>query len=188
MTQRLMGKNLDGSASGKSIPNLMADFLKRDRFVYVGRSTTTHVELNQKLFFQAAFGRECWRYGFEVYVSNWEMTPDIMARNPLNEWQVNSLIEYCNAKNVTVFDFLFNQSNTAMRRMSRFSISCSIRCASRPLWTCHRSRSRSMPSPRSFIGYISTPVIHAMRMQQQNTSGSLPLRSRSTHSRLNTTD
>ena len=109
MTQRLMGKNLDGSASGKSIPNLMADFLKRDRFVYVGRSTTTHVELNQKLFFQAAFGRECWRYGDDINPDNWHITPSIMARNPLNEWQVNSLIEYCNAKNVTVFDFLFNQ-------------------------------------------------------------------------------
>ena len=107
MTRRLFGRNLDGSSSGKAVSDLIGDFFRRDRFVFVNQSNNTNVPLSQSVCLVTDFAKECVNY--EKHFNDFSKTPSYMSGMPLSQAQVKALASYCASRKTSVFDLLFNR-------------------------------------------------------------------------------
>ena len=108
MAERLYGQDLDGNKVGKSVSELVADYLSRDRYVFVNKSNTTAIPLNKDIYVCHRDNMTKNSIKSTYYYSSWCTTPDYMPANPLSQDQLKSIASYCADRNVTIFDFLFN--------------------------------------------------------------------------------
>lgn len=104
---RLYGTDLDGNVIGGSVHELMANYFKRDKYIFVNKNSSTNIPVSPRILVKRDINRYLLN-NLKSYKSYCN-TPDFMSNMPLSAAQVNNLAAYCAEKKVTIFDFLFNQ-------------------------------------------------------------------------------
>ena len=105
MAQRLFGKDLEGNTVGKSVTELIADYLSRDKYIFVNRSNNTNIKVDKNLLYVIEIGKI-----LPIQIFTQAMTtPDYVKKNPLTEDHIKALANYCNSRNVCPWQFLFNE-------------------------------------------------------------------------------
>ncbi|MBQ9871492.1 MAG: hypothetical protein IJM27_06115 [Eubacterium sp.] len=108
MCIRLTGCDLEGNKVGTSVIELCNEYFSGDRFIFVGKSATTKIKLNQNMIFKDQF-HTCGIIKDRQHYAKWVETPAYMKNMPLSSEQITRLCGYCIEKNVTVFDLLLNR-------------------------------------------------------------------------------
>ena len=108
MYRRLAGCDLAGNKVEKSVLEYCSEYFSGDRFIFVNKSMTTKIKLNETMKFIDQFNSS----GIikdPNYYGRWVETPGYMKNMPLSNEQVNALYQYCYDKKVTIFDLLLNR-------------------------------------------------------------------------------
>lgn len=99
--------DLDGNRICESVDDLFVNYFKRDKYIFVNKNNNTNIPLSTEIIAKSNINKEI--ITSKGAYSKWCTTPKYMSSMPLNASQVENLAAYCAKKNVTIFDFLFNE-------------------------------------------------------------------------------
>ena len=87
---------------------MVENYFRRDSFIFVGKSNRTKIPASEELYVAEPnkFVNNCIRDQYSYL--RWEKVPSYMSDNLLSTTQLEDLAKYCEQKNMTLFDFLFN--------------------------------------------------------------------------------
>ena len=108
MNARLAGIDRNGNRVGKSVPDLYLEYFNRDRYIFVGKNTTS-IPLNQTMVLVQNIAKECPMKGDTM------KTPDFIQNNPLSDKNVQMIADYCKEKHKSIFQFLLNEMHFDLR-------------------------------------------------------------------------
>ena len=99
--------DLNGNRTGQSVNELFANYMKRDKYTFVGESSSTNIPLRKRILVRANSNKDL--IVNPKWYEKWCRTPDFMSSMPLSTSHVEKLAAYCARRKTTIFDFLFNE-------------------------------------------------------------------------------
>jgi len=131
MYRRLTGCDLEGNKVETSVIERCSEYFSGDRFIFVGKSITTKIKLDQTMYMVDQFNtsgiiKDPKHYG------SWVDTPAYMKNMPLSNGEVNALREYCIERKITIFDLLLNRVGFQIQTRRHLGKNKVVSC-----WECH---------------------------------------------------
>ena len=126
MYRRLAGCDLDGNKVDTSVLEVCSEYFSGDRLIFVNKSITTKIKLNEYLIFKDKLHSSVIKD--PNHYASWVETPDYMKNMPLNKDQVTALFEYCYNKKTTIFDLLLNRVGFKVEQKRRLGKNNIVSC------------------------------------------------------------
>ena len=105
MTVRLTGLNLDGEKVDKSVPELITEYTKRDKYIFVNMSNSSGIKLYNEIF-AVNLGSQS---------KSLSEIENAMKSMPLNQTQIEAIVKYASEKKKTIVEYLFNDMQFSPR-------------------------------------------------------------------------
>lgn len=106
MSLRLTGCDLNGNKVKKSVFECFSEYLQKDRYIFVGRNNSTNIKVDRNLWLVDDFANT---KAFENLQNGWLTQAEYSYASPLTGERTKHLIDYCREKNITLWQFLFNE-------------------------------------------------------------------------------
>ena len=166
MAERLYGQDLNGNRIGKSIPDLVADYFGRDKYIFVNKSNTTAIPVSNRLYVCHNKGMTDKSIKSTYYYSNWCETPAFMPANPLSADQLKKIAAYCKSRNSTVFNYLFGDMKFCADSVTLPEIKAGT-LSPCPFWINPGIGSPYLPEGPNVLGQICLATGHSLDKHQK---------------------